>query len=92
MIFFNQETLCSPTGVECYKSVRSSTSKCSPCRGLYADIATDTSGQGDVNKIKKVDKLIENYEFYKRGFSEDITYPKAITGIDRMLSSNFNYK
>ena len=84
--------MCSPTGIECYKRVRVSAEKCLPCRGLYADIAIDTSDLRDVNKMKKVEKLIEKYELYKGGFSEDITYPKAIAGIDKILSSNFIYK
>ena len=83
--------LCSPTAVECYKRLKISAGKCSPCRGLYADIAVDTSHQTEVDKIKKFAKLIESYEIYKRSSSREITYPKAITGIDNNVVIKFYF-
>ena len=82
--------MCSPAAVECYKSVTISAGKCAPCQGLYADISIDTSDQREVEEIKKFSKLIESYETYKSGSSGDITYPKAISGNNKILTNFFH--
>lgn len=34
----------------------------------------------NLDKIRKFEKLLENYEEYKRGFEDDISYPNEIHG------------
>ena len=55
-------------------------SKClTPCKGLYADVKRDI-------EVKKVEdstifnRVVENYENYKRGYIMDINYPRQLEG------------
>lgn len=75
-----QETLCNPAGAECYKSVKEDETEClTPCEGLYADVEKEADKK-NLDKIRKFEKLLENYEEYKRGFEDDISYPNEIHG------------
>ena len=76
---FYQETLCTPAGNECYKSMSLSPKNClSPCKGFYADVEKDVDIK-NVEDLRKFDKIIENYEHYKRGFEQDIVYPSQLS-------------
>ena len=75
-----QENLCNPAGTTCYKRVKENMEKCFiPCKGLYADVEKGL----EVIKIRqdkrRFYKLIENYDKYKRGFEEDIDYPRTLS-------------
>ena len=75
-----EETLCNPSGTECYKSVKEDATKClPPCKGLYADVEKEVLKK-KLKDIRKFDKLLENYEAYKRGFVDDIYHPDKILG------------
>ena len=39
---------------------------CSPCKGSYADIAVETSGERKVEEMRKFDQLIKNYEEFTK--------------------------
>jgi hypothetical protein len=74
-----QEPLCSPTGTECYQQLHVDSDDCLiPCKGLYADVQKDTSFES-LDDIKVLKNTLDSCETYKRGFSEDIKYPKKIS-------------
>ena len=50
-----------------------------PCKGIYADVAKDIETM-EVDKMKKFDKLVKDYERYKRGYLVDIEYPPILKG------------
>ena len=50
-----------------------------PCKGIYADVVKDIETM-EVDKMKKFDKLVEDYESYKRGYLVDIDYPPILKG------------
>ena len=65
---FLQETLCMPPGLECYKSVKTSSEKCNiPCKGIYADVYREYDFEY-VDDIKKFRTSLTNYKEYKSGF------------------------
>ena len=77
----NQESLCSPKGVECYKNLKLFSTNClKPCRGLFAEIYMDLPFL-KLGELKQFEKLVEHYEKYKRGYSEDINYRSGLEGI-----------
>ena len=52
--------------------------KCvTPCKGLYADVKKDVEIK-KVEEMSKFDKLISDYEKYKRGNDKEIFYPEEI--------------
>ena len=55
---------------------------CSPCKGLYADIAVDTSDRRKVEEMKGFDELIKNYENYtKRADYKNMKFPSDFEGM-----------
>ena len=75
---YSQENICSPTGTECYKNLRQDFGKCLiPCKGVYADVERDIEVM-KVEELRKFDKLVKNYEKYKRGNIKDINYPEQL--------------
>ena len=79
--FFHKGPICTPNAVQCYDDVSIANDKCMlPCKGLYADINVDYSDMRSVEEIEKLDKLLRNYDEYKRAYFEDIVYPAEIKG------------
>ena len=75
---YHQESLCTPAGTECYQHVKDAPEKCvTPCKGLYADVKKDVEIK-KVEEMSKFDKLISDYEKYKRGNNKEIFYPEEI--------------
>ena len=67
--------------MDCYNNLEFVGENCLvPCKGLYADIASEISGARELEDMKEFASLIEHYEEYKRGFSRDITYPTGLKG------------
>ena len=50
-----------------------------PCKGVYADVVKDMDII-NVRELRKFDKLVKNYENYKRDFVDDINYPEQVKG------------
>ena len=72
--------MCSSHGIECYKNIRPDSKTClTPCKGIYADVQRDIDVM-KVENLRKFDKLVENYEHYKRGYIKDIDYPNLLEG------------
>ena len=79
--FFCKETLCSPSGVECYGSIKLDSDKCLiPCEGIHADVHLEHLDISKEENMEQFEKLMGNYEEYKRGYINDISYPTAIKG------------
>ena len=49
-----------------------------PCKGVYADVVREDII--NVGELRKFDKLVKNYENYKRDFVKDINYPEQLKG------------
>ena len=78
-VYFHQESVCTPAGTECYKSVKDAAEMCvTPCKGLYADVKKDVEIK-KVEEMSKFSKLISDYEEYKRGYNKEIFYPEFIS-------------
>ena len=76
-----QESLCSPSGTECYQNAKSNARQYStPCQGLYADVIKDKEHK-KVEDIKKFNAILKDYEEYKRGSRKDIAYPSKLKSI-----------
>ena len=79
---FSKETPCSPNGLDCYSNMSQYSTMCSPCKGLYADIAVDTSDRRKVKEMKRFNELIKNYENYtKRADHKNIEFTYGFEGI-----------
>ena len=67
--------------MDCYKTIVLDTEKCLiPCKGLYADVLKD-----DITINGQFGKLIEEYENYKRGYENDMEYPRLLSGISILI-------
>ena len=63
--------MCTPTGLECYKTISMDTKTClGKCEGLYADV--DEAYFQNNDQIENVGQLVSRYEEYKRGYHEDV--------------------
>ena len=68
-------------GVECYRNMTVDYSSCPlPCKGIFADV-TKEKAIPPLHLSEGFSAIYEQYEKYKRGFSDDIKYPKKIRGI-----------
>jgi hypothetical protein len=57
-----------PPGLECYKSVKKSSEKCTiPCKGIYADVSRGEDFE-PVEEIEEFGPTLASYTNYKSGF------------------------
>ena len=73
-----ESPLCTPEGLECYENETYYTQSCLiPCKGIYADVTKEPKSQ-EKETNEEMQILVHEYEKYKRGGEEDITYDRAI--------------
>ena len=71
---------CTPGGLECYGNITVDQSKClNPCFGIFADITKLDNNEARFGS-EVYDRLVEEYEDYKRGWNKGIVYPQKIIG------------
>ena len=65
-----KETICTPAGTECYKSINEEKDKClNPCKGVFADVKKNRN----IKKIEEAEdfrNILDSYKEYKNGYSQ----------------------
>ena len=79
-IQFSQESLCTPAGIECYKSIKLVVDKClSPCKGVFSGVDKRTNLK-QVEDIIDFKDILYNYKNYKTGYTNDKIFNKEVAG------------
>ena len=87
-LFCYKEPICSAKGLECYRNAVTNDEMCmTACEGLYADVSKNNN-YNTVEDAERFVSILRTYEYYKKGFGRDITYPKMLEGNDLIFVHN----
>ena len=81
-----KESLCTTSGKDCHKLLIEIKSKClAPCEGIFADVQkmTNRESSEDIGDLKT---LVDEYEGFKKGFTNRGEYHEEIAGKECSLN------